>query len=234
MFYITIICLVICSYSLLPTMIGKYRFRNGFKTEKKEIMLTFDDGPSVYTSKILDILKKEDVQASFFIVTDHIENNEYVIERMQNEKHTIALHSSNHSNVLFKGYKYTKDDMIKSILALEKLGVDVKYYRPPWGQVNVFTRRILKEKDIVEVLWDIIVGDWLISASSDIIIDRILKKIKSGSIICLHDGRGEPGATENTIQALKILIPKLKQEGYTFISVGDYYGSKENKERIYI
>lgn len=212
------------SYSLIPTIVGKYKFRNGFTTNKKEIMLTFDDGPGEYTLEVLKILKNENIKASFFVVTEYALENPEIIQEMIRDKHTIGLHSVSHNNILFRGYKYTKENIIKSINQMERLGLDVEYYRPPWGQVNIFTKRILKKYKLEIILWSIITEDWLEKTKSSMIRDKIMKRIKNGSIICLHDNRGEEGATINMINALKDVIADLKKDGYSFITVGEYYG----------
>ena len=77
------------------------------------------------------------------------------------------------------------------------------------------------------VLWDVMVGDWKAGNTPEIMAKKIEKKIFDGAIICLHDGcekyGGATGAPFNTIEALKIVIPKLKEEGYEFVTVEEFF-----------
>ena len=222
---ILILLLGILSYSYLPTMVGKYRWRKGFeKREDKEIMLTFDDGPdSLYTERVLDLLYKEDIRASFFVVTDFAKENKDILYRMKDEGHTIGIHSRNHRRIFFRGYRYTKEDLEKSLEDMNKLGIEIKYYRPPWGRINIFSDFILREHGIKKILWNVMAKDWSKNSSAKDIEERLLAQVKEGSIICLHDGRGKDKAPERMILALSRVIVDLKAEGYKFITVGDYY-----------
>lgn len=216
---------VVLSYSLLPTILGKLLWRRGFKARsKKEIILSFDDGPdSHYTKRLLDLLAKEKIRASFFIVTGSAGENRELLYRMREEGHTIGLHSTDHKSLLLKGYGSTKRDLEESLGHMKDLGIDMAYYRPPWGRINIFIYPLLASYGLKMILWSLMAEDWSGGLTSQDIEKRLLKRIGEGSIICLHDGRGDPGAPGRTIEALARLLPRLKEEGYKFITVGDYY-----------
>lgn len=224
--FIILIGFLIGFYSYFPTIIGKIRWKRGFSPSRdKEIMLTFDDGPDpVYTRELLEFLSRENIRASFFLVTDFAIENKDLVARMEREGHTIGVHSSNHRPIFYRGYLYTKNDFEKSLDDMKTLGLDIKYYRPPWGQVNLFSYLILKKYNVKKILWNVMAEDWSRKLTSYDIENRLLERIKTGSIVCLHDARGEEGAPRRTIEALERIIPKLKEEGYSFITVGDYYG----------
>ena len=194
----------------------------------KRLVLTFDDGPDpVYTKKVLDILKDNKVKASFFVVAENAASYPELIDRIKKEGHCVALHSLEHRHALLCGYYYMKYDFSKSMELLQKLDCDVKFYRPPWGARNLFTGAFVKKYNLTMVLWDVMVGDWKADATPELLAQRITKKVHDGAVICLHDGcekyGGAKGAPFNTIDALKLVIPKLKEEGYDFVTVEEFY-----------
>lgn len=194
----------------------------------KRLVLTFDDGPDpIYTPKVLDILKDEKIKASFFLAAENAVQLPELISRMKNEGHCVALHSLEHRHALLCSYRYMKYDFSKSLELMRDMDCDIKFYRPPWGAKNIFTRMFVKRHNLQMVLWDVMVGDWKAGCNSEVLAKKLMKRVFDGSIICLHDGcekyGGAKGAPFNTIDALKIVIPKLKKEGYTFVTVEELY-----------
>lgn len=193
----------------------------------KRLVLTFDDGPDpVYTPKLLDVLKCEDIKATFFVVAENAARYPEMIDRMKKEGHMIALHSLEHRHALLCSCRYMKHDFEKSMGILQTLGCNIRFYRPPWGARNLFTNRFVKKHKLHLVLWDVMVGDWKVN-EPDILVGRMIRKVYDGAVICLHDGSekygGAKGAAFNTIKALTELIPGLKKEGYEFITVEELY-----------
>lgn len=222
------ICLVglILSYSIIPT----YYFKNKFKTlnkdkiKEKYMCLTFDDGPDEkYTEQLLNLLKKYNIKATFFIVATFAKNNSNIIERIKEEGHTIGLHSLEHKNGLITSPIYTDKDFKDSLDIMKNLNIRVKFFRPPWGHINLRTLINLKKYNLKLVLWDVIIGDWKGDITSDEIANRLLKESRNKSIICLHDGRGENDAPLRTIQALEKIIPIWLGGGYKFVKVEELY-----------
>lgn len=213
-------------YSIVPTYYHKLT-GTGFKkinTPDKFLCLTFDDGPDEkYTVKLLDLLKFYDVKATFFVVAKQAEKNSTIIDRIQADGHTIALHSLEHKNALVKGFSYTNKDFKESINIMENLGVPIKFFRPPWGHLNIFTLQNIKKHGLVLVLWNVIIGDWKASISSEEIARRLLAQTKNKNIICLHDGRGKNNAPLRTVAALEQVLPQWLSMGYKFLKVGDLY-----------
>ena len=106
---------------------------------------------------------------------------------------------------------------------MDKINVNIKSFRPPWGHLNLLTIRNLKKFNLNLVLWDVIIGDWKADITSDEISRRLLSQSKNKSIICLHDGRGKNEAPKRTIEALEKTIPVWIEEGYKFLKVGELY-----------
>ena len=224
--FIIIILVLILAYSIIPTYIYKFNHKL-FKqdhTKDKSFYLTFDDGPSVeYTSSLLDLLKENDVRATFFVVASFAKSNPSIIKRMKDEGHIIGLHSFEHRNALYQSRNYTKYDFKRSMEIMNELGVEVKYFRPPLGHFNINTVFEIKKYNLKTVLWDVMAEDWEGNTTSKVIAKKLLERSKSGDIICLHDGRGKNEAPSRTIEALGIVLPIWKEKGYEFLTVGDRY-----------
>lgn len=222
------ICLVvlILSYSIIPTYYFKSKFKtfNKDKIKDKYMCLTFDDGPDEkYTEQLLNLLERYNIKATFFTVATFAENNPNIIKRMKEEGHTIGLHSLEHKNGLITSPIYTDKDFKGSLDIMKNLNMRVKFFRPPWGHINLRTLSNLKKYNLKLVLWDVIIGDWKGDITSDEIANRLLKESRNKSIICLHDGRGENEAPLRTIQALEKTLPIWLREGYKFVKVEELY-----------
>ena len=208
-------------------VIEKKAIGSNNQTSDKIVYLTFDDGPDEkYTAKLLDLLKKHNIKATFFVVASFARNNPQIIDRMKKENHCIGLHSFEHKNALFQSRGYTKYDFEESIKIMNDLGVNFKFYRPPWGHCNIFTSREIKKHNLKKVLWDVMAQDWQGNTTVEAITDKLLLRSKENSIICLHDGRGENEAPSRTIKALQKAIPIWKINGYKFATMEDYYEEK--------
>ncbi len=220
-----IIIIIFLIHSIIPTLYNKYINSNIIKLTNKdnEIMLTFDDGPDErYTNNLLDVLKENQIKATFFVVAENAKNNPEIIYRMHKEGHTIALHSLEHKNALFYSYKYTKKDFKNSIEIMKNFNYQINYYRPPWGHSNIFTNFFVKKYNLKMILWDVMAEDWSKYATVDSISSKLILRTDRNSIICLHDaGENSGGAFDaplKTIEALSTVLPKLKLVGYKFIT----------------
>lgn len=210
-------------YSLIWSIIVKVSFfTKRKKNSKKEIFLTFDDGPSKYTDELLKILKKYNVNATFFCVANFAQKFPDVIKRSIINGNEIELHSLKHKNALLQGIIETRNDYKTSFQIMDNLGINVNYYRPPWGDANLFTSILLKENKKKVILWNVMAEDWQKDTTADIIKNKLLKRVKPGDIICLHDGRGKNQAPQKTIEALNMAIPMFLEEGYVFKLIREY------------
>lgn len=220
---IAIIALIFLIYSIIPTVKYKVYHKRKKTISNDKLYLTFDDGPHpVYTAKLMDLLERYNVKASFFVVGEFAKNNPDIINRMKNDGHLICMHSLKHKNGFFQCPIDTKLDFEKSIKILEELNVQTKFFRPPWGHFNLATHSIMKEKNIQPLLWDVMVQDWKSNTNSIEIIEKLSERAKAGDIICLHDGRGKNEAPLKTIQALEVMIPVWLSKGYSFYTVDNY------------
>lgn len=216
------ILLVFLIYAFIPSYLTKTKFLKKEHKSEKSIYLTFDDGPSEYTEELLDLLKEYDIKATFFCVANFAKERPNTIKRMQAEGHQIALHSLRHKNFMLQGVNETRKDLEKSLEIMQELGVNVKYYRAPWGDTNIYLLNAIKKKNLKLIYWHVMAEDWEGTTTKEIICKKLLSRTKGGDIICLHDGRGENEAPFRTIQALESAIPIFLEKGYTFKKIDEY------------
>lgn len=219
---ITMMSIAAIGYSYLPSQWGKAKNRLRKKTTDKVIYLTFDDGPNpVYTTKLLTLLKEYHIKASFFLVAQYASEYPLVVKRIKEEGHVIGFHSLSHKSAMIQTPHYTNMEFEKSIELMESLGISPKYYRAPWGHVNVATLYNVKKHGFKQVLWDVMVQDWQKDTTVDELQYKLLKNTKPGDVICLHDGRGADCAPERMIEALSKTIPIWLEQGYRFDGIDE-------------
>lgn len=196
---------------------------------EQTIALTFDDGPNKrYTGQILDILKKYHVKATFFIVAKKANKNPELIKRMINEGHEIAMHSYKHKSAWISMPWETKAEFEKCEKLFVNLKLPMRYFRPPWGTFNAVSLRYALKKGLDVVLWSIEAYDWRRKNTPQNISDIIISRVKDGDIIVLHDSGGAKGAPAHTTSALEILLPKLIEHKYQFVTISE--GMEKNND----
>jgi peptidoglycan/xylan/chitin deacetylase (PgdA/CDA1 family) len=183
------------------------------KTQEKQLAITFDDGPHAeITPQILDILKKYNIKATFFCKGKNIENQPDLVRRIISEGHGIGNHTMRHS-AWFPFYPAVKmkkeiDDCQALIDAFQPAGA-AHLFRPPFGVTNPNLRKALKGSDYSVIGWNIRSLDTT-KISSEILFKRIIRQIKSGSIILFHDTKPE------TPNILERVINFAHKKGFNF------------------
>lgn len=179
---------------------------------QKFIALTFDDGPSIYTKDIIDILKKNDCNATFFVLGNKVEIYKDTLRESLKNGNEIGNHSYSHKWLIkldeesLKEQIYKTQDIIK-----ETTGYTPTLLRPTYGSVN---NKIKSLSDFKIVLWNVDTLDWKYK-SVDCIVSRATKNAKDGNIILMHDIHAR------TVKALEKIIPILKEEGYELITISE-------------
>ena len=185
----------------------------------ERVALTFDDGPHYkYTEKILDILKKYDVKATFFTVGTNAERFPELIQRELNEGHEVANHTYLHKHMA----KLSDDEFRDEIEGWEEVmsedhGYQSSLFRPPEGILTDSEKQITEELGYDVVLWSIDTRDWAHNGV-DRIVDTVISDVTDGSVILFHDFVSGDSPTP---EALEIIIPKLKEMGYAFVTVSE-------------
>lgn len=221
---ILVIAILFIIHSIIPTYYNKIFNKNIMKKTGKDndIMLTFDDGPdSRYIYKLADLLEKNQVKATFFMVAQNAEKHPEIVKFLQSKGHKIGIHSWQHRNAMLYSYFCTKKDFANSTRIMKELGVDDLFYRPPWGHTNLFSIHFAKKYKMKLIYWDVMAEDWSAKSTPETIYEKLMRRTTPRSIICLHDAGensgGAKGAPLNTIAGLEKALPKLKEKGYSFI-----------------
>ncbi len=192
--------------------------------DKKVIALTFDDGPHPKeTNQVLDVLRKYDVKATFFIAGKHANWYSKPLIRASEEGHEIGNHTFNHPDISNLSRNQLEKEIVDCEDILVKLtGKKPTLFRPPYGSYKKEALQdIAKKYDYKIVLWTTIdAKDWQNPGACKIA-DTIINNSKNGDIILLHDY-----ATDNTVEALEILIPKMIEKGYKFVTVSELIDNK--------
>lgn len=185
---------------------------NSLNTLDKKVLLTFDDGPHTNTVKVLDVLKKHDVKAVFFIIGKNIVGNERILQQIVREGHQIGNHSCSHHNWIdVWSTKRVTDDFKVCQMLLKNFQPNTKLFRPPYGVTNPNIARAVKTLGLQSVGWNIRSYDTSIKGVEKIK-QRVLSQLKPGAIILLHD------RLDLMPELLETLIPAIKEKGYGFAS----------------
>lgn len=179
----------------------------------KLIAVTFDDGPSKYTSTLLDGLKKRDAKCTFFIVGQNVSSYSSTVKRMWEEGHEVASHTYDHSNLNNLSSSSISSNLSKVDKALDNaLGFDLNYnLRPPYGNAN---SSVLKAVGTPCFYWSVDTRDWE-SRNADSVYNQFIKNAKDGSIVLLHD------IYSTSVEGALRAIDTLKAKGYEFVTVSE-------------
>ena len=214
----------LCQSFSCPNPMQYFREFSSKSGRQPEIMLTFDDGPDpAYTGRLLDLLDSYGIKAAFFTVGSFASANPKLIRRMKDGGHTVGLHSYSHRSAYLMSAAQTRRDLSMSAAAVMRLGINPRFYRPPWGHTTPALQQAASNLGIMPVFWSVMAQDWQADLDSDEIASRLLCRTVPGSIICLHDGRGKNCAPGRTIAALEKVLPIWLKEGYRFVTPEEVY-----------
>ncbi len=186
---------------------------------KPMVALTYDDGPHPeVTERILNVLKENNSAATFFVLGSRIASHHSLIERMIKEGSEIGNHTFGHQDMR-KLDKAQLDDQISAWQdALKEVDAtyEMKLIRPTYGATNDF---VVKNTSYPLILWSIDTLDWS-KKNSDYVIEKVLKEVKDGSIILMHD------MYDSTATATEILVPELIKRGYQCVTISELFDAK--------
>lgn len=179
-----------------------------YSVTEKVVYLTFDDGPiPEVTPWVLDLLKKEDIRATFFCVGENVMRYPEVYRQILADGHSVGNHTYNH----WQGLKKSNQEYLANV---EKAGefIDSDLFRPPHGLLKMSQYKQLKEKYQI-IMWDLVSCDY----DSRILPEQVFRNVRSyvrpGSVITFHDSIK---AMNNLMKTLPLSIDWLKKEGYRF------------------
>ncbi|MGB3265772.1 MAG: polysaccharide deacetylase family protein [Microcoleus sp.] len=184
-------------------------------SNSKVIALTFDDGPSPETLKILEVLQKHNAVATFFCLGRNLREYPEIAKKVVQAGNAIGNHTWHHyyhdvtektasNEIDYTGIHIHRSTGAKSLL-----------FRPPGGRLNNGFADYAKKKNYVVVMWSIDPKDYQ-QLPADTIAHTVISQATSGAIVLLHDGGGD---RQQTVEAVSAIIPKLKQQGYRFVTI---------------
>src|SRR5208283_1761329 len=196
-------------------------FAGGIR-RSKQIALTYDDGPNdPHTQKLLDVLAKHSVPATFFMIGRYVQQRPDIARAVAEAGHVIGNHTHTHPLLIFKSEAQTRTELLDCRSALqETIGEHSKSFRPPFGGRRPATLRIARELGLETVMWNVTGYDWNAPPAA-VIEKKIARQMRGGDVILLHDGshRALGADRAQTVIATENLIRRYRDQGYEFVTV---------------
>jgi peptidoglycan/xylan/chitin deacetylase (PgdA/CDA1 family) len=199
---------------------GSYFIRWGFflksicsvKTTERWIAVSFDDGPDEYSSRLLDILQENKVEAAFFCIGKKIPGNEDLISRLIGDGHIIGNHSFSHHPLfdLFSSRRMLNDIKQMNSQVENITGLSPRFFRPPYGVTNPHLKKAVMQAGMISIGWSVRSYDTVIRNQKRLL-DKIRSALKPGAILLLHD------TSETTVAILPDLLKTIRDQGYQII-----------------
>lgn len=181
--------------------------------KKPMVALTFDDGPSAHTGRLLDIFEKYGGKGTFFVLGNTLDNRKETLRRMALQGHEIGNHSWSHRQFTNISSEEVKDQIMMTRAKIYEItGVDCKIVRPPYGACNDEIRNLGKDLGVSFVNWSVDTLDWK-SKNADAVYNEIMKDVGDGHIILCHD------LHKTTVDAMERVVPALIEKGYQLVTV---------------
>lgn len=201
---------------IFTRIFSKYTWH--FFSDKKEIYLTFDDGPTPeITTFVLSQLKKHKAKATFFCIGKNIKKHPEIFKEILSEGHSVGNHTQNHLN----GWKHNTNKYLENIIAVEET-LDLynfqtlKLFRPPYGKIKPSQAKELIKRGYKIIMWNVLSADFDTSISKEKCLNNVLKNTVNGSIIVFHD-------SIKASEKLRFVLPKILNEfskkGFVFKAI---------------
>ena len=205
---------------------GAARRGPGGRPSAGKITLTFDDGPdAVYTKKILSVLDRYRVKATFFLIGNQVERHSAVVREMAAAGHELGNHGYSHSRLTTLSAEAVRREISRTQEAVKAAAnVTPRWFRPPYGSYNDEIRQIAKEEGTTTVLWTLNPDDWR-NPGQAAIVQRVTSGAKEGAIVLLH-------VREQTARALPALIEGLTSQGYELVPLSALFSGDDGRPAL--
>ena len=188
------------------------------ETDLKKIALTFDDGPSEYTSEILAMLDDLNVKCTFFLTGEAIENNMDAAKQIVAAGHQIGNHSYSHERMIFRSVQWIADEIDRTNELIRETGYEgTIYFRPPYCKKLLLLPIALAQRDMTTATWSVEITN---SDNYEEIADAIMRQAKPGDIILMHI-MYDSGKQER--KAIPVIIQSLCEQGYDFVTLDQLF-----------
>lgn len=186
------------------------------ETDKKQVAISFDAAWGAdKTEGILEILKEYDVSATFFLVGFWVDEYPDVVKKIDEAGIEIGTHSDKHPDMAKLSAEEIKTELTTSIQKIEAItNKKVELFRAPFGSYNNTLLEEASNQDLITIQWDVDTLDWKGLSASEMC-DRVMKNVKNGSIILMHNN------SDNILDGLTMILDRLTMQGYEITSVGE-------------
>ena len=194
----------------------------GFGRGSKLIALTYDDGPNdPHTLKLLEVLAKHDVRATFFMIGRYVRARPDIVREVARAGHVIGNHTFTHPLLIFESAAQTRTQLLECRSALQDaIGEHSNLFRPPFGGRRPATLRVARDLGLETVMWNVTGYDWN-SPPASAIERKVIRQMRGGDVILLHDGghRAMGADRAQTVIATENLIRRYRDEECEFVTV---------------
>jgi peptidoglycan-N-acetylglucosamine deacetylase len=215
--------------SMAPTGQWYGRTFTGLPRGSTQLALTYDDGPNdPHTLRLLDVLAKHDVKATFFLMGKYVRQRPDIVRDVVQAGHVIGNHTFTHPNLIYKSGSQVREELLQCRQAItDAVGVHSKLFRPPFGGRRPVTLRVAREVGLLPVMWNVTGYDWN-ATSVEYIEKKVTSNVCGGNVILLHDGshRAFGFDRSRSVLATDRLIARYKTEGYEFVTVEEAISSQ--------
>jgi peptidoglycan/xylan/chitin deacetylase (PgdA/CDA1 family) len=196
----------------------------------KKLALTYDDGPNeTHTQRLLDVLAKHDVRATFFMIGRYVQRRPEIARAVASAGHVIGNHTFTHPNLVLVSALQTRIQIEECQRALhDAVGDHSNLFRPPFGGRRPESLRLVRSLGLQPIMWNVTAFDWK-TTSAERVERNVLKQVNGGNVILLHDGsHRELGLDRShSVEATDRLIRRYKSKGFEFVTIPEMMGAAE-------
>jgi peptidoglycan/xylan/chitin deacetylase (PgdA/CDA1 family) len=180
------------------------------------VALTFDDGPSPFTDRLIEELQRRHVPATFFVVGYQLPDFAPQLQREVDLGLTVGDHTADHRNLAQLSAADQRSQIVDDATEIHSYGAPYpRLFRPPYGSYDQTTHTLLRRQRMLSVLWSVDSEDYTLPGT-DAIVQNVVRAVQPGSIVLMHDGGGD---RTQTLAAVPRIVAELRREGYRFASV---------------
>lgn len=197
---------------------------------RRELALTFDDGPNdPYTLQLLEVLSKCNVKATFFVIGKYVDQRPDIVRDVVAAGHEVGNHTYTHPNLIFRSQAGFREELSRCEIALDNAvgKAHAPLFRPPFGARRPAVLRTVRQAGMTPVMWSVTGYDWS-AKSSEQIERKVTKQVRGGEVVLLHDGGHLAFGTDrsHTVKATARLIERYQGEGWGLRTVGEMMAGK--------
>jgi peptidoglycan/xylan/chitin deacetylase (PgdA/CDA1 family) len=183
---------------------------------RREIALTFDDGPSpIATPLVLSVLRRYNARATFFVIGEHARAYPYLLREMSAGGNEVGDHTYHHPNMTTVGDAVARSEIATAADTIDRTaGLHARWFRPPGGDYTAQVAADARRFGLGLAMWTTNSGDWTLPPPR-IVVERVLARAEPGAIVLMHNG------TLNTVRALPAIIVELRRRGYALVTVSE-------------